>query len=123
MLGAAAVEEAVGLLISQKPLLGRWAPGSVCAVLLAGSAWQKACISGKAIPICVSRRSCRHRGGELNQRSRGVCPWVQLREREQKGYAGEQPQLDALAPKHWQSGAPQPSGCMQIEQAVFLTTG
>ena len=53
MLGAAAVDGAVGLLISQKPLLGRWAPGKACSLLLAGSDWQKARISGRLIPICV----------------------------------------------------------------------
>lgn len=36
-LGAAAVEGAVGLLMSQKPLLGRWALGRACSLLLAGS--------------------------------------------------------------------------------------
>ena len=37
-LGAAAVEGAVGLLTSQKPLLGRWAPGRACPALLEGPA-------------------------------------------------------------------------------------
>ena len=60
MLGAAAVEGAVGLLISQKRLLGRWAPGSPPLLLLAASNWQKACIAGRLIPICVSSSSCTH---------------------------------------------------------------
>ena len=59
-LGAAAVEGAEGLLISQKPLLGRWAPRRACSLLLAGSDWQKARISGRLMPICACRRSCRH---------------------------------------------------------------
>ena len=59
-LGAAAVEGAVGLLISQKPLLGRWAPGSPPWLLLAASDWQKACIASRLIPICASSSSYRH---------------------------------------------------------------
>lgn len=53
MLGAAAVEGAVGLLMSQKPLLGKWAPERACSLLPVGSLWQKARISGRLIPICV----------------------------------------------------------------------
>ena len=64
-LGAAAVEGAEGLLISQKPLPGRWAPGRACSLLLAGSDWQKARIPGRLMPICASRRSCRHSLGQV----------------------------------------------------------
>lgn len=52
-LGDAAVEGAEGLLISQKPLQGKWAPGRACSRLLAGLERQKARISGRHIPICV----------------------------------------------------------------------
>lgn len=58
-LGAAALEGAVGLLISQKPLLGKRAPGRACSLLPVGSVWQKARISGRLIPICVSSSSCK----------------------------------------------------------------
>ena len=59
ILGAAAVDGVVGRLAIQKPFEGRCAPGRDCPFLSTGGMSQKASISGRLMPICVSNTSCR----------------------------------------------------------------